>query len=487
MNARFPLALVRYRYVFLAAAMMVLPGCESCQKPPTVEYAPKVDYNKELPDGMVALRLCKPEEYPDFAPAYDHLRFLSQAVDNSLIYMSKPSSKNFYPYKSEPPITHEQALATLRCLRQILDDCASGKISNGAQLNSVIREKFLVYKSIGAPNAEGPGFTEKVLFTGYCTPIYPASMTRTEEYKWPLYKRPPNLVTDPLTGEVKGLKQPDGSFTPCWTRQEIETGGKMAGMELCYLKSRFDAYVVTIQGSAKFKLPDGSSFEVGNDGTNGFDYTSPGKAMVADGVLQKEDLNLPKLRAFAAEKPEVMEKYLSMNKRYAFCTPRTGGPYGSLNVPVTPMRTIATDKAVYPRAMPGFPIVQVPWNASGSQQLYQGFMMDQDTGGAIRAAGRCDIFMGIGDEAEQKAGHQLNEGELFYIAIKPELIPQYSTPRPIENKKTGPAGINAVPEGPGGSKDITGAAAVKGGPDTSKLPKKDEKGPPPPGGWPKSQ
>ena len=52
-------------------------------------------------------------------------------------------------------------------------------------------------------------------------------------------------------------------------------------------------------------------------------------------------------------------------------------------------------------------------------------MLDQDTGGAIRAAGRCDIYMGIGPEAEGLSGRQLNEGRLYYLAVREELIARY--------------------------------------------------------------
>ena len=53
------------------------------------------------------------------------------------------------------------------------------------------------------------------------------------------------------------------------------------------------------------------------------------------------------------------------------------------------------------------------------------FMLDQDTGGAIRAPGRADIFMGVGPAAETLAGGQYAEGVLYYYILKPELVPQY--------------------------------------------------------------
>jgi membrane-bound lytic murein transglycosylase A len=47
-----------------------------------------------------------------------------------------------------------------------------------------------------------------------------------------------------------------------------------------------------------------------------------------------------------------------------------------------------------------------------------GFALDQDTGGAIRAAGRCDIYMGVGDHAGEIAGGTHHEGRLYYLFIK---------------------------------------------------------------------
>jgi membrane-bound lytic murein transglycosylase A len=112
-----------------------------------------------------------------------------------------------------------------------------------------------------------------------------------------------------------------------------------------------------------------------------------------------------------------MDKYLNLNQRYVFFTERPGGPFGSLNVPVTAFATIATDKSVYPRAMPAFLVAPIP-AATGGVRGYRGFMLDQDTGGAIRAAGRTDIYMGVGPQAEQLAGQQLHAGELYYLAVK---------------------------------------------------------------------
>ncbi|MGH7215389.1 MAG: MltA domain-containing protein, partial [Tepidisphaeraceae bacterium] len=215
-----------------------------------------------------------------------------------------------------------------------------------------------------------------------------------------------------------------------YTRRQIESpNGPLAGQELVWLKDRWDAYVITVQGSARLRLADqnGKIHEVGYAGQNGYPYTSPGKQMVADGVIPREKLTLRGLRDHFRSDPAAMDKYLALNERYVFFAERPGGPFGSLNVPVTTMATIATDKQVYPRAMPAFLIVPVPSNETGATAPFRGFMMDQDTGGAIRAAGRTDIYMGVGEAAERVAGQQLHPGELYYIALKPERVARYLT------------------------------------------------------------
>ena len=52
------------------------------------------------------------------------------------------------------------------------------------------------------------------------------------------------------------------------------------------------------------------------------------------------------------------------------------------------------------------------------KQVYTGFALDQDAGGAIRAPGRCDVYMGQGEMAGQLAGQTYQEGRLYYLFLK---------------------------------------------------------------------
>jgi membrane-bound lytic murein transglycosylase A len=54
----------------------------------------------------------------------------------------------------------------------------------------------------------------------------------------------------------------------------------------------------------------------------------------------------------------------------------------------------------------------------GDAMAVEQFFMDQDTGGAIRTAGRADLYLGAGDEAERVAGSTRVEGQLYYFFLK---------------------------------------------------------------------
>jgi membrane-bound lytic murein transglycosylase A len=189
---------------------------------------------------------------------------------------------------------------------------------------------------------------------------------------------------------------------------------------LCYLRDPFEGYIVTVQGSAKLRLADGRYFEIGYEANNGHDYVSIGHLLVADGKISANELSLATLIDFFKTHPEERDRYTNRNPRFVFFQQRDGGPYGSLNERVTPYRTIATDKEVYPRACIAFVQTRLPGYEGGRivEHAYHAFALDQDTGGALRAAGRCDVFLGTGDAVGQLAGRTLAEGKLYYLFAK---------------------------------------------------------------------
>src|SRR5690606_15221930 len=170
--------------------------------------------------------------YPDFSPAFANANLVAvdAALGHSLDYLSRGSSRGHFPYLD---IDHGRAVATASRLREIVKRELSGAASSPSSLNAEIARDFDVYKSVGAP-AQG-GYTERVLFTGYYTPILDASLERGGPYQYPIYRRPADLSADPATGQVFGRTMPDGSVQPYPARQQIEQSGMLAGQELAWL------------------------------------------------------------------------------------------------------------------------------------------------------------------------------------------------------------------------------------------------------------
>lgn len=390
---------------------VVLASCSSTPKPltpePEASKPHKSEYSRPLPPGQVALeRLTDPSQIPDFSAGFEDREALLAAISQSLTFYAKPSSQRYFPYLQ---VTHMQAIESLRAFRDIL-----GSASTGADFNARVRESFDVYRSVGW---DGRG---TVLFTGYCEPIYEGSKVSSERFMYPLYRRPDDLVKAP-DGSTRGRLSPAG-LVPYFSRSEIDKGGALAsrGLELVWLQSPLEVYIVHVQGSARIELRDGSQMRIGYAAKNGREYSSLGQALIDDGKIPSEEMSLAAIKAYFAQHPGEMEGYLLKNDSYVFFQENWGGPYGSIGCEVTPLHSIATDKSVFPRGALAFIDTVSPRIDSGRvvKEPYRGFALDQDTGGAIRSAGRCDLFIGTGPEAELLAGHTKAEGRLYYLFVK---------------------------------------------------------------------
>lgn len=388
-------------YLFLSLLTITI-GCRVPGEPIIAKPA----YDRPLLPGQHALRkITNPLQIPDFTLAGLDLQGLKPAIKNSLNYLGKSSSRQFFPVSG---ITHQRALDSLKAFLDLLD---SGL--RGADLNTAIRDKFDVYMSVGCDN-QGT-----VLYTGYYTPIFEGSFKPSNRFSYPLYKQPEDLVKGP-DGEIFGRRGGDGKIIPYPPRAVIEDEMLFRGSELVWLGSQFEVYIAHVQGSAKIRLPNGEIHTVGYAANNGHEYVSIVEALVKDGRISGSQISLAAMIAYFENNPDQVARYTQMNPRFVFFREEEGEPRGSLNEPVTPYRTIATDKSIFPRGCLTFISTTFPKVTSGQVVLqpYRGFALDQDTGGAIRAPGRCDIYIGQGDTAGELAGRIYQEGRLYYLFFK---------------------------------------------------------------------
>jgi membrane-bound lytic murein transglycosylase len=91
--------------------------------------------------------------------------------------------------------------------------------------------------------------------------------------------------------------------------------------------------------------------------------------------------------------------------------------YGSIDLPVTPMRGIATDDRAFPPGGLAFVVIEEATNLNKEkgQSGKSFFVLGHDTKSNIKTAARADIFFGIGKDAIHKAENFNTSGKLFYL------------------------------------------------------------------------
>jgi len=307
-------------------------------------------------------------------------------------------------------------------------DFIRGKPSK-KDLKRFIQSNYLVYISTGRDRRG------QVLFTGYYEPLLQGSLTPNAEYSVPVYTLPDDLVEidlTPFSPKYKGEKITgrvvDKTVVPYYDRSAIEGGEVLEGKadKLVWLKDPVDLFFLQVQGSGKVFLNNGKAINVHYHTTNGRPYRSIGKLLIDEGKIPREEMSMQRIRAYLRDHPQEAESILNYNPSYVFFKTEEDGPLGCLNVKLTPGRSIALDRRIFPLPALAFIKTQKPLvNADeqiGGWTDFSRFVLSQDTGGAIRGPGRADLFWGNGTYAEIAAGHMQHTGNLYFLVLKPEAL-----------------------------------------------------------------
>lgn len=278
-----------------------------------------------------------------------------------------------------------------------------------------------------------PRVTAAGFMTGYYEPEFAASPVETAIHRTPMLARPPDLVNfstgerapPHLAGLAGARRLADGALVPYPDRAAIEDGALTGlGLALYWFENPFDLFLIHVQGSARLRLPDGRIVRVGYAGRNGHVYTSVGRVLIDRGVLAREDVDLPRIRAVFAADPALAREAMRANRSYIFFRAIEGldpdrGPMGAQGVPLTPFRSAAVDRSLHAYGLPLFVSGEIPGRTGA--ESFSRLLVAQDTGSAILGPARLDLFTGWGTEAERLAGVLRNGVSVTFLEPREDV------------------------------------------------------------------
>ena len=361
-----------------------------------------------------ALEELAPDAFPTFADDLDYAA-LDDAIGRSLDGLARLATADpgrTFAFGRER-VRIQRMQATLVRFREL----ALARPSP-ADLVAALGREFRVFRSVG----DGTG---KMLVTGYYLPELHGSTVREGPFQVPLHAAPDDLVVarvkdfPQLSDDVVG-RVDRGRLVPYRTRSEIAAGaldGK--GAELLWVDSAVDAFFLEVQGSGIVRLPDGTTRVVTFAGKNGHRYESVTAELIRRGAMTRETSSMQAVRAWLRDHPDETRAILDTNPSYVFFR-LSEAAIGALSVPVTPDRTVAADPRVFPKGALAFLESERPADGAGDAPFrpFSRFVLDQDSGGAIRTSQRLDLFFGSGAYAEAAAGRMRQPGRLYYLLLR---------------------------------------------------------------------
>ena len=395
----------------LTAVILLFAGCAVKEEKIT---PPKKEVTKKQP---IQKSTKKPSEAITAAPTPEFFR----ALDLSVGYYDRLSKKNTLFNYGDQNYTAAQMRDSLLLFKKY-----AASMDKEALL-AKLDQDFLLYESKNEKDS--------ALLTGYYAPMLKGSLTKSDEFYAPLYPYPQDLITAdlkrfPTSNSVRDIagKIEGKSLVPYYTREEIDNGA-LKEKPLLYLSSKVDAFLLEVQGSGIIEV-DGVKRYVGYAGKNGHPYTSIGKVIADEKLMNSDKVNMQTMKEFLEENPKIRDYILNKNKSYVFFKfNEKEGIFGNIGLSLTAKESVAMDNELLPKGALAFIKTVVPKKIEGQKVVarterepFEKFVMVQDTGGAIRGGGRVDIYFGEGDEALFYAGQTASKGEVYLLVAKKESL-----------------------------------------------------------------
>jgi len=175
----------------------------------------------------------------------------------------------------------------------------------------------------------------------------------------------------------------------------------------------------------RVRLPGGGVVRLSYAGRNGHPYTGIGRVVADWTGTPRSEMSMAKLRSLLARDAGWARDVMHQNKSFVFfkfadLDPDLG-PIGGQGLPLTPLRSIAVDRTLWPYGLPVFIDTALPDVPGVRKGPVRRLTIAQDTGSAILGAARADIFFGSGNEAGAVAGAVRHRGS--FTVLWPKAAP----------------------------------------------------------------
>jgi len=308
-------------------------------------------------------------------------------------------------------------------LADVFAAAANRSPSSPAEARAFFEQAFQPFKVVRSDGNAG-------FVTAFYEPEVEVSAEPSDEFRFPFYRRPPDLI------DIDDTNRPDG-FDPTYAfgrqtkegvgyypRREAIDEGYLAGkgLEIAWARSKVDVFFAHVQGAARLVYPDGTIQRITYAAKAGHPFTGIGRYLVDIGEIPLADVSMQSIRAWLADHPHRGDQVLWQNRSYIFFREAAvegleHGPIAAAKVPLEAIRSLAVDRLIHTFSSPFFIRSASLTHLTGGNPFAR-LMMALDTGTAIVGPARGDIFTGSGFDAGQLAGNVRNDADFFILIPK---------------------------------------------------------------------
>ncbi len=277
------------------------------------------------------------------------------------------------------------------------------------EMSLKLNSEFEIYRPLPLKWEKGYQ-TKQTFFTAYYSPDFEGSFVKTKRFRNPIYAMPKDSKLRKISSD------------------QINYGNKLKGkgLELLYVDaSLYDIWLLHVEGGGRVKVkqPDGThkSYYLSYAGANGQKFQMLYRYMIDNGMLRKGEATIAKQREYFVNNPKRQREILNSCPSFIWFKITHDEPLGVHNMPLSENRSLATDYRRFKEyGVINFIKTMKPQFSNGqvSKVPFSRFMLNQDTGGAIKGNARVDVYFGYGPNAELAANHVYGLGNQYFLILK---------------------------------------------------------------------